>query len=451
MALKGNRLILIASIEICLYVLLNGQEGRLDIPVVSTGDIQYYVDHSAFRGQNRNTRFEVYIMTFADQLEYRVVNGQETADISTQIILEKTDGTGVVNKSWTTHTYLLEDNIERQFKAVYDQWYYSMDPGWYDLQITVTDLTSLKTGTADITLNIPDISQNSQFQFVSSIESGEPDHPFYKAGKVVYPQPSRRYGIMNPNLFINYELYGLNIDSVDSLTIQYSITDGNDNIAKKYPRKIIPLNYPDISISHGLGVRDLGSGNYELVADIVSVPGSEKIRITRTFEIIQKDYLTNAAVLSAEQLNLQEGLLKILATPMQYKRYSNLSSNAKPRYLIDFWREKDPAPNTPENEYLIETIKRYRYANTQYSWGKDQGWSTDRGRILIKYGYPDEISRYDYEEYLNPHVVWQFHDIKNYIFIFGDVQGNGRYRLLHSNAEQEIQDLNWRKRLIKTL
>ena len=60
------------------------------------------------------------------------------------------------------------------------------------------------------------------------------------------------------------------------------------------------------------------------------------------------------------------------------------------RFVDQFWLRRDPTVSTPENEFKEEHYRRIAYANDH--WGQTQaGWKTDRGRIYIRYGPPDEI------------------------------------------------------------
>ena len=59
-------------------------------------------------------------------------------------------------------------------------------------------------------------------------------------------------------------------------------------------------------------------------------------------------------------------------------------------FIEQFWLRRDPTPDTPENEYKEEYYRRIAYANEHYASGIP-GWKTDRGRIYIKFGPPDEI------------------------------------------------------------
>lgn len=80
-----------------------------------------------------------------------------------------------------------------------------------------------------------------------------------------------------------------------------------------------------------------------------------------------------------------------IATDAERKAFLKLETNAEREQFIQFfWKQRDPDPDTNENEYREEYYERITYANEHYSSGKP-GWKTDRGRIYIKFGKPDEI------------------------------------------------------------
>ncbi len=60
------------------------------------------------------------------------------------------------------------------------------------------------------------------------------------------------------------------------------------------------------------------------------------------------------------------------------------------KFIENFWLRRDPTPDTEENEYKEEHYRRIAYANEHFSAGIP-GWKTDRGRIYIMWGKPDEI------------------------------------------------------------
>ncbi len=71
-----------------------------------------------------------------------------------------------------------------------------------------------------------------------------------------------------------------------------------------------------------------------------------------------------------------------------FKRLSN--DEERDQFIEQFWLRRDPTPDTVENEYKEEHYRRIAYANEHFAAGIP-GWRTDRGRIYIMYGPPDEI------------------------------------------------------------
>ncbi len=60
------------------------------------------------------------------------------------------------------------------------------------------------------------------------------------------------------------------------------------------------------------------------------------------------------------------------------------------QFIEQFWLRRDPTPDTVENEFKEEHYRRIAYANEHYASGIP-GWKSDRGRIYITFGPPDEI------------------------------------------------------------
>ncbi len=71
-----------------------------------------------------------------------------------------------------------------------------------------------------------------------------------------------------------------------------------------------------------------------------------------------------------------------------FKQLSN--DEERDQFIEAFWQRRDPTPDTEENEYKEEHYQRIAYANEHFAAGVP-GWKTDRGRIYIMYGKPDEI------------------------------------------------------------
>ena len=80
-----------------------------------------------------------------------------------------------------------------------------------------------------------------------------------------------------------------------------------------------------------------------------------------------------------------------IITDEEKKAFSRLNTDEERQNFIEqFWLRRDPTPDTEENEFKEEHYRRIAYANEHYASGIP-GWKTDRGRIYITFGPPDEI------------------------------------------------------------
>ena len=78
-------------------------------------------------------------------------------------------------------------------------------------------------------------------------------------------------------------------------------------------------------------------------------------------------------------------------TEQERKAFKALATDEERENFIEqFWRRRDPNPDTEENEFREQYYERIAYANEHYSSGTP-GWKTDRGRIYIAWGKPDSI------------------------------------------------------------
>lgn len=88
--------------------------------------------------------------------------------------------------------------------------------------------------------------------------------------------------------------------------------------------------------------------------------------------------------------------------------FERLQSEAeRESFIAAFWERRDPEPLTPENEFRIEHYERIEYANTML--GRETsvpGWMTDRGRIYIQLGEPDERETFAAVPALYPAELW---------------------------------------------
>jgi len=124
-------------------------------------------------------------------------------------------------------------------------------------------------------------------------------------------------------------------------------------------------------------------------------------------------------------------VLKDFISDKQYKYLKKASDSTKQAWIVDFWKQRDPTPDTEENELQEEFYRRIDFANNYFTVNAldKEGWKTDRGGIYIKYGPPTDVERHQDQLNLPPYEIWYYKKI-NRRFFFEDKSGVGDYHLV---------------------
>lgn len=146
--------------------------------------------------------------------------------------------------------------------------------------------------------------------------------------------------------------------------------------------------------------------------------------------------------------------VRYIITPEERKAFVQMATDEERENFIEsFWMRRDPTPDSIENEYKEEHYRRIAYANDRYASGIP-GWRTDRGRIYIAHGPPDEIESHPsggqyqrpYEEgggftSTYPFEIWRYRWIEgigsDILLEFVDPTMTGEYRLTMDPSEKD--------------
>jgi GWxTD domain-containing protein len=177
-------------------------------------------------------------------------------------------------------------------------------------------------------------------------------------------------------------------------------------------------------INHVIEDPNISLGDYSLYVKLIDEDDKELTSVRKKissklpgFPAIVKDLETAVSqmqyIASNEELNYIEDA----------ESYNEMLSRFK-----DYWKAKDPSPNTPENEVLVEYYRRVAYASKNFESYYD-GWKTDMGMIYITLGPPNQVDRHPFDYNSKPYEVWDYYQL-NRRFVFVDQTGFGDYRLL---------------------
>lgn len=170
---------------------------------------------------------------------------------------------------------------------------------------------------------------------------------------------------------------------------------------------------------------ELFIGDYQF--EVERVEAKSRWRTARSFEVEEsgpprgKEFATMLEVLSYIGEQAEVDALRNLPPEQQAEGWEQ------------FWARRDPSPDTPVNENLIEFYRRVRYAQRHFQ-GIGPGWRSDMGRIYIRYGPPDQVESQPGTATAPAMEIWYYHQ-PYHRFVFADREGFGRFTLLNPGAE----------------
>lgn len=89
-----------------------------------------------------------------------------------------------------------------------------------------------------------------------------------------------------------------------------------------------------------------------------------------------------------------EGAIRFLMTKSERERWERLSDDAaRAEFVSEFWRSRDPSPQTPENEFRDEMERRILYADAHFAIEEKKGSLTDRGLVFVLLGPPSYVGQ----------------------------------------------------------
>ena len=211
----------------------------------------------------------------------------------------------------------------------------------------------------------------------------------------------------------------------DSVRTYLTLTDlsGQKVMARRITRRAEPLLHFCIE----LGKEIERPGEYLL--QVRATAGASSARMEQKLYILWG----HAAVpsTSEESMDLAIKQLSLIAKGSTIREMERAQGEERERLYSAFWQKRDPTPDTPENELKEEFFMRIDFANRQFSEAGSgrQGWRTDRGRIHIQNGPPDQIEKQAGEMGMASTEIWSYNRLKRR-YIFVDRQNNGDFRLI---------------------
>ncbi|MBV6479419.1 MAG: hypothetical protein HGGPFJEG_02192 [Ignavibacteria bacterium] len=432
-------------------------------------NIYFNFDYSIFKSDETNSVLEVYYSVNQKSLTYVKSGDNYEGFAKIHILLtNRTDNSIVIEKSFKSSSIVKDTSGNELSQNIIGQINFLIGDGYYKLKLTGSDFNNdkrLDVFEEDLSiLNAAVTSvRMSSIELSTDIKkSANEKSIFYKNTLDVIPNPSNLFGMNLKELYYYFEIYGLNENNVsDEITIKYSVEDLNNKNILSFDKKI--KRNSDSRVEYGkINIDSLQRGSYYFRIKILdpsknlSLSGEKKFFVFNisnqvTSNSQQDDYLISEYPAKDEKdLDKEFAVAAYLMTEKEIDRYEDMKNlDLKRKFMYDFWKSRDSNPGTPQNEFKIGYLKRVNEANNNFKEAYKEGWKTDRGRVYLVYGKPDDIERFPFETTKKSYEIWKYDSVEGGgECVFIEKQSTtGVYWLVHSTFKSELKNYEWEKEL----
>lgn len=369
------------------------------------GDDGVFFDVRTFNTASDSVRLSRLIVqvTFDyDQLQFiKTGKKQFRADYEGSITLSDTNGTEIESTTWKGAIQVRDfeqtnsvTDFETSFAAL------TAPPGDYRLLVKLTDVETGRAGLREGAVRLRNFFDSkmtvSDLFFLKSIA-----FLFDEFSTDVFPEEPADSD--TAGLFVYIEVY--NVAAGDSIFLDYEVVkDGGETL----------LRVSDRIASAGQITRAFTrlppavASRMTLSARINIRHAEDSLEVEQTlggFEQRRPEVYADLAD-SIEKL-------EYIADKKEIRRMLALKGEEQIKAFEEFWAQRDPIPDTVENEYMVAYYRRIEIANRRFK-GYQDGWRTDMGMVLIKLGLPQYTDKGFVDTFRDPManryppVIWYY-------------------------------------------
>jgi GWxTD domain-containing protein len=419
------------------------------------------LDYARFRNDANSTYLEIYYILSLGQNYFHGDGRYSRAVVALNTELLKQQSGERVVQEHTDLPFILDDtSASAPVKSLLREAGHLVPPGKYLLHVVAFDSAD-PTVVDSVTLPLEIAAYSgepavSDLELCSSIRaSGNSANPFFKNSYEVIPNPTLIFGTPNPVVYVYSELYG--VDTSKEYSLVHEIV-GNDGVILKKSTRNRRFGVANTLAIGTLNASSLRSGGYWLRFTLRESHGGSVTEVKKRF-FINNPNLSTTAISDTALASVFRGLTDeevdkellqvgyFLTQPDRQLLTKLTGSEAKRKFLQDFWVRHEAASASGPPLIRSEFLRRVSLADERYTRLGKEGWRTDRGRVLIVYGEPDQIDRHPSESEGKPYESWHYYQIEGGVeFDFLDRNGFGNYELVNSTKRGEIRDDDWQSR-----
>ena len=384
----------------------------------SFGGIRFAADASATpapAGADGAVRVS-YAVAYDELLFLRQDDGYR-ARFEVIVILYDGDGRQVTGDTWRREVVVEEyDETNSRSVSAREDLELTVAPGDYRLKVELRSTETGASGFVERVIDVPEISQEGLTLGTIVFEDSSE-----RPGGEARPNLTREYGEDAPVVDLSIPVYS---EPGSRYVLEVSVETSSGKVEKSLRDTVVHAEFLTTH-SRSFGVLDLEVGNYFARAGVAALDGGdEQVRRAR-FRVVTSPKSWG------EDFDRMIAQISYVASREDIERLLDAPPDGREEAWESFWRRNDPVPETEENEFKIEFLRRLAEANSRFRSTVD-GWQTDMGRVYVQYGEPDDVESQPVGRLLNAWETWYYYN-EHTKFIFVDREGFGEFKLVEES------------------
>jgi GWxTD domain-containing protein len=418
-----------------------------ETPMKSEGNLVFYTD--LYRHDIGDDRILLEVCYSLDLSQLNPVPVRDSKySFSYDLLLSKLNGEKV-KEMRDTKIIPVNDTQTAGSTSFIDMVKFELSPDTLNFSLTLSDQATEQKGSVSQRIAIettPEKLSISDPIFIAYLsKTADQNNIFTRHNLEMIPNPARYIDTSKSgkSFYIYLEINNLAYDaekpSLYALTCSVNDLSGRNFCRVEHDQ--LQKVAANTSRIEKIDLGDLTTGIYVLDLQVVDLGNDHISGLKRYFRVNSGE--ENASLIlpmSEEDVQKYYDQIKYIATRQEMNIFEQLDPVGKQEFLLHFWKQRDPTPDTPENEFMVDHFQRIEYCKKNFP----KGINGDRGRVYIKYGPPVDIERYvSSQTYSRPVEIWTYSIQGRVEFVFVDRTNDNNYILVHSTHPDEFSNPGW--------
>lgn len=461
--------------KILPFLLLFGS--LVSVSSVKAQKLIYYMDVCSFQDTEGKPYIEFYLDVAANTANFvQQESGQYSATVDVELkVVERTTEEEVYDRKFELLSGAVSDTSARSLNfGIMDVRRISLNPGKYVFTGYLRDKNNpdgkqhMFVREFEMPVGKTSIASTSEISFIQSFEKSAATSAISKHGYDILPLVTNGNFVDADEIRYYMEAYNVDKESEGVFFASTYIKPANSSDKLSGYKKVMRMESNHLNlITSSIDISNLPSQTYYLHIELFNK--DQEMIASKSKKFFLSNSRVDGPVASSVDIPYQDHFsldekeldyfihtLYYISTPTEREFAKALKSEQdKQIYFMNFWaKRRENSSDSPAKPWRAYK-SRVDHSNQKFKAAHLEGWRTDRGRVLLTYGAPNDVEMVPGNNSTHPYIIWRYNKVvtqSNVQFIFINLnEATADYELIHSNRLGEPNNPRWQYQVARSV